>query len=133
MANIVGLSNPIYPYMSPLRIQVLAIAAFIGLILLTLAWEGWLAPARNLPPGLWLTVKSLPLLLPLFGLLNGKRYTYKWASMLILLYLGEGIVLAVSQWQQSLVLHSVLPWALLEIVLTLSFFVSAIAYVRASR
>jgi hypothetical protein len=45
----------------------------------------------------WLALKCLPLLAPLFGILNGRRYTYQWASMLILLYFTEGIVRATTE------------------------------------
>jgi uncharacterized membrane protein len=53
-------------------------------------WEGWLAPIR--PGGSWLTLKALPLMAPVFGILRGKRYTYQWTSMLSLLYVTEGVV-----------------------------------------
>jgi uncharacterized membrane protein len=108
----------------------LALSAYIGLIILTLLWEGWLAPAPHFPPGFWLTFKSIPLLMPLFGLLHGKSYTYAWASMLILVYFVEGLVLAVSHRQEPFALHGVLPYALLEILLSTIFFFSAVFYVR---
>ena len=63
------------------RIASLALVALIGLCL---AWELWLAPLR--PSGSWLALKALPLALPLTGVFLGKRYTYQWASMLILAY-----------------------------------------------
>jgi len=108
----------------------LALSAYIGLIILTLLWEGWLAPAPHFPPGFWLTLKSIPLLMPLFGLLHGTSYTYAWASMLILVYFVEGLVLAVSHRQEPFALHGVLPYALLEILLSTIFFFSAVFYVR---
>jgi NAD(P)H dehydrogenase (quinone) len=55
------------------------------------------APGAVQPGGSWLALKCLPLLLPLFGILNGRRYTYQWASMLILLYFTEGIVRATTE------------------------------------
>lgn len=60
------------------------------LALLCVLWEGWLAPLR--PGGSWLTLKALPLLLALPGLWRGRRYTYQWFSMLVLLYVAEGTV-----------------------------------------
>ena len=62
-------------------------SSLIGLIFLCLAWELWLSPLR--PGGSMLALKALPLLIPLFGILRGKRYTHQWASMLILLYFAE--------------------------------------------
>lgn len=111
----------------------LALVAYLGLIVLTLLWEGWLAPAPKAPPGLWLMVKSLPLLLPLFGLLHGRRYTYQWSLFLILAYFTEGVVVAYAHRQEGLALGSPVPYAWLEIVLTTVFFVSAILYIRRSR
>lgn len=68
--------------------RLVASASLIGLIALCLTWELWLAPLR--PGGSWLALKALPLLLPLFGILHGRRKTYQWASLLILPYLLEG-------------------------------------------
>lgn len=102
-----------------------SIASLIALIVLCLAWELWLAPLR--PGGSSLVFKVLPLLLPLGGILRGKRYTYQWASMLILLYLTEGVVRAMSDKGWSATLAGV------EIMLTVVFFFSAVFYARLSR
>ena len=67
-----------------------ACSSLLALIFLCLAWELWLAPLR--PGGSWLALKALPLLLPLMGILHGRRYTYQWASMLILAYFAEGVM-----------------------------------------
>jgi len=102
-------------------------AAFslISLIVLCLAWESFLAPLK--PTGSLLIFKAVPLLLPLFGILKGRRYTYQWASMLILLYFTEGVVRAWSDYGVSAKL------ALIEIILSLVFFVCAIFYARLIR
>lgn len=99
--------------------------SLVLLILLGLAWEGWLAPLNA--SGSALMLKVLPLLLPLFGILRGKRYTYQWASMLILLYFTEGIVRAWADQGLSAQL------AMLEVVLSFIFFVCAIFYARHTR
>jgi uncharacterized membrane protein len=96
--------------------------SLITLILLCLAWEGWLAPLR--PTGSKLVLKALPLLLPLFGILRGKRYTYQWASLFILIYFTEGVVRAWTDPGLSAQL------ALLEILLCVIFFVCTIFYAR---
>ena len=102
-----------------------AVASLIALIFLALAWELWLAPLR--PGGSLLALKALPLLLPLFGILHGKVYTYQWAAMLILAYFAEGVVRAWSD--RGLSAHL----ALAEITVTVIFFLSCIAYVRLTR
>jgi len=96
--------------------------ALVALIFLCLAWELWLAPLRA--GGSSLAFKALPLLLPLFGVLGGKRYTYQWASMLILAYFAEGVVRAWSEHGAGRML------ALAEIALSLVFFTTAIFIAR---
>ena len=102
-----------------------ACASLIALIFLCLAWELRLAPIQ--PGGSWLILKSMPLLAPLFGILNGRRYTFQWASMLILLYFTEGIVRATTETGTS-------QWlAVAETLLSLVFFGATVAYARLTR
>ncbi len=112
------------------RLYYLASGTYVALIILSLAWEGWLAPARGVPPGFWLTLKTLPLLLPLSGLLHGRPYTYAWASMLVLPYFIEGVVLAYQFREAGITLHATLPYALLEVLLCSGFILSATFYAR---
>ena len=102
-----------------------AAGSLIALIFLCVAWELWLAPLR--PGGSAAVLKVLPLLVPLFGILRGKRYTYQWSSMLILAYFAEGVVRAWSEPGTTQLM------ALLEIALSLLFFAAAILYVRLGR
>ena len=102
-----------------------ALASLVGLILLCLAWELLLAPIR--PGGSLLVLKTLPLLLPLFGVLRGKRYTFQWASMFILAYFTEGVMRG---WSEAGLAGQL---ALVEVVLSLVFFVAAVAYARLTR
>jgi uncharacterized membrane protein len=106
-------------------LQIGASVSLIALILICTAWEGWLAPLK--PGGSLLILKSLPLLLPLFGILKGRRYTYQWASMFILLYFTEGAVRAWSDNDLSAKL------AMLEVLLSLIFFICAIFYAKLTR
>jgi uncharacterized membrane protein len=102
-----------------------ACISLIALIFLCLAWELRLAPIHA--GGSWLVLKAIPLLAPLFGILNGRRYTYQWATLLILLYLIEGLVRATSE-------SGVVRWlATGETVLAVLFFCASIAYIRRSR
>lgn len=107
------------------NLRLTASTSLIALILLCLAWEGWLAPLR--PSGSLLILKAVPLLLPLMGILRGRIYTYQWASMFILLYFTEG---AARAWADAGLTSKL---ALLEVMLTLLFFASAILYVRVAR
>lgn len=101
-----------------------AVLSLIGLVFLTLAWELWLAPLR--PGGSWLVLKTLPLLLPLFGVLRGNRQTCQWAPVLVLLYGAEGLVRGWTEPAWS----GTLAW--IEFVLATLFVFSAANYARAS-
>ena len=70
--------------------RVLAVGSLLGLIVLGLAWELWLAPLR--PGGSWLVLKVLPLTVPVAGLLKNRMYTYRWVSLLVWLYFTEACV-----------------------------------------
>jgi len=102
----------------------LASASLVALLFLCLAWELWLAPLR--PGGSMLALKALPLLLPLFGILRGKRYTHQWTSMLALAYITEGLVRAASDQGMSQVL------AMTETVLATLLFAGCLGHARAA-
>ena len=102
-----------------------AAGSLAALIALCLAWELWLAPLR--PGGSLMALKALPLALPLPGIVAGKRYTFQWASMLILAYFTEGVVRAWGERGAGQAL------AAAEIVLSLVFFVAAVTYARLTR
>lgn len=103
--------------------HLLACVSMIALILLLILWEMLLAPLR--PGGSWMVLKVIPLLFPLRGILQRQNYTMQWSSMLILLYFTEGVVRVGSD---QLTLSRIL--AGLEIALSVSFFFSAILYLR---
>src|SRR2546422_6973238 len=93
----------------------------MALIALCLAWEAWLAPLR--PGGSALIFKTLPLLVPLFGILRRKIYTYQWSSMMM--YFTEGIARAYSEHGPSAKL------AALEIAFSVIFLASSIVRLSA--
>ena len=102
--------------------RLLAVASLLGLIVLGLAWELWLAPIR--PGGSWLALKVLPLCIPLAGLLKNRMYTYRWVSLLVWVYFTEGVVRAWSDRAPG-------AWlALLEVLLCLLLFAACALHVR---
>ena len=102
-----------------------AAGALVTLIVLCLAWELWLAPLR--PGGSLVALKALPLALPLPGIVAGRRYTYQWASMLILAYFAEGVMRA---WGDTGLSRTL---AFGEALLSLVFFAATVSYARATR
>ncbi len=100
----------------------LAVGSLLGLIVLGLAWELWLAPLR--PGGSWLALKVLPLCIPLAGLLRHRMYTYRWVSLMVWLYFTEGVVRAWSDRPPS-------SWlAMVEVLLCLVLFTACTLHVR---
>lgn len=102
-----------------------ATASLYALLLLCLAWELWLAPLR--PGGSWLALKVLPLLWIAPGITRGRIYTCRASTMLILAYFTEGVVRAWSDKGLSV------TFAVAEIVLSVVFFGTVIAWIRANR
>src|SRR5258708_20198358 len=92
----------------------------VVLTLLCVAWELWLGPLRA--GGSFAALKALPLILPLPGVLAGRRYTYQWSSLLILAYFAEGATRAWSERGASQLL------ACGEILFSLGFFAAALPY-----
>ena len=111
--------------MNAQRYQLACSLSLIALITLCLIWEGWLAPLKA--GGSWLILKGAFLLPAVFGILRGKRYTYKWMSLFIQFYLLEGLVRATSDPGLS-------RWlATGEALLATLLFASAVLYIRATR
>lgn len=69
-----------------------------------------------------LVLKALPLLIPLFGILRGKRYTYQWTSMFSMFYLTEGLIRIYSDTGISRLL------AAAETALALLLFIGCLGY-----
>lgn len=108
---------------SPPTVQLsrwVAVASTLGLILLGLLWELWLAPTGSGT----LAIKVLPLCIPLAGLLKNRMYTYRWLSLMVWLYFTEGVVRGWSDKAPG-------NWlALLEVLLCIVLFVACTAHIR---
>ena len=103
-----------------------AALSLFGLFFLCVIWEIWLAPLK--PGGTLLFLKALPLAFAMRGVFRGSLYTIQWASMLVLLYLMEGVVRVMSDPPGPSI---TMAWV--EIVLSTIFFVSSIFYVRPAK
>jgi len=98
----------------------LALGSLIGLIVLGLAWELWLAPTGSGT----LAIKVLPLFIPLPGLWRARMYTYRWVSLLVWIYFAEGVVRVSTERGLSAVLAGI------EVLLCLMLFVACALHVR---
>jgi uncharacterized membrane protein len=103
------------------QLRTAQVALLLLMVALGLAWELVLAPTGR---GSW-AIKVLPLLLALPGLLRHRLYTVRWLSLLLWLYVLEGLMRAVSD-------TSTLSQALaaLQTLLALLLFGLGAAYVR---
>lgn len=100
--------------------RAVAVTSLLGLIVLGLAWELWLAPTGQRT----LALKVLPLIIPLAGLLKHRLYTYRWVSLMVWLYFIEGTVRATSGHGPSV------PLAWIEVLLCVLLFVACATHVR---
>ena len=117
-APTVDVSLPAPPAVRHARGAVLALLA--ALLLLCLAWELWLARTGSGT----LALKALPLALCGIGLLRHRLYTYRWLSLLLWLYVTEGLVRATSEHGLSRTL------AAAEVALALALFALCVRYIR---
>ena len=94
----------------------LALAAWAGLILLHLAWHGWLAPPQNGSSGLAIALTAGPLLLPLLALRRSLARALLWVGILGLFYFCHGVIAVWGEPQARL-----LGWAEVILCLLLTF------------
>jgi uncharacterized membrane protein len=100
--------------------RALATACLLALVALGLAWELRLAPTGSGT----LAWKVLPLVLGLPGVLRYRMSTYRWLSLLVWLYVAEGLVRATSDAGLSQQL------AVVEVVLAVGLFAACAMHVR---
>lgn len=99
----------------------IASAAIVDLILLSVAWEWLIAPLR--PGGSWLILKALPLVIMLPGIWRANIYTMQWSSMAILIYTTEGLVrVSESGWNGWM--------AIIELMLSVTVFIALLMYLK---
>jgi uncharacterized membrane protein len=100
----------------------LMLAASIALALELVLWESWLAPLR--PGGSMLVLLAVPAFAIVACVWKKNVYGLQVSSMLVLVYLAEGVVRAMTDKGLSALLGAI------EIVLVTAFFVADLAYLR---
>jgi uncharacterized membrane protein len=116
------MTNSDSPFLSVSFTRALAVGSVLGLIVLGVAWELFLAPIK--PGGSILALKVLPLCFPLAGLLKNRMYTYRWVSLMVWLYFTEGVVRAYSDRAPSNY------YAMAEVFLCCTLFAACALHVR---
>ena len=120
LSDATSADTPAMPPDAVRQLRAVALAGLVGLIVLGLAWELWLAPTGRGT----LALKVLPLALCLVGLWRHRMYTFRWLSLLLWLYVLEGVVRATTEAGLSRAL------AVLEIALCLVVFTASTVYIR---
>jgi uncharacterized membrane protein len=95
------------------------------LIVLGGAWERYLAPLR--PQGSFLSLKILPLLPLLWGIMRGHRKAFEWSVLVIWLYVMEGLTRLKTDTGLSQQL------ALIELILALCVFGCCTLWIRCQK
>lgn len=105
----------------PTRVtRALALALLATLVVLCVGWEwAWAPTGRGT-----LALKALPLLFAFPGLLRWRLYTYRWLSLLVWLYVAEGLVRAGGERPAGAVLAG------MEVALSIALFAACVAHIR---
>lgn len=102
-----------------------ASGTYLALFALLAAWLLWLNPPPEALMSLSALILLAPLLLPLRGLLAGRRYTVAWSTLFIVLYFVHGVSTAAGPVPDRWI-------GLAEAILSALYFLFAVGYVRAS-
>jgi len=102
----------------PLKLT--CVISLAGLLLCQLGLFLWQKHPINF---YWILILSLPLLLPIKGLIENRRYTYKWIGFLTLFYICVGISELVTNPDLKI-------YALLTILFSTVLFIASIYYSR---
>ncbi len=105
----------------------LTLISYFALLSLMIAWMGWLSPSDKVPAALTILLSGLPLLIPLRGLLAGRRLSHTLISFVALIYFAHG---SMEAWSSLDVLDRQL--ALTEACLAVVLHLSSGFYVRFS-
>ena len=107
--------------MKPITLSKTTVALLFALIATVFGWR--LSQEISNERIIWTALLTLPLWLPIRGVLRGHRKTYAWATLCVIPYFILGITEAIANPQHR-------PWAGLCLALALALFVTLILYLR---
>lgn len=106
------------------RVRALTLVLLGALAAWVLLWQA--AHAETPAQYAWALASTLPLWLPVRGLLRGVRRTYAWATLCVIPYFILGVT-------ESFAVPALRLWAGVCLLLALALFVALIAYLRITR
>ena len=74
----------------------LSVLSLLGMMILVIVWNGWLATEQSVPRSFEIAVFCIPLVLFLRGILNGKRAMHVALMVLAFFYFMAGISFVVT-------------------------------------
>lgn len=105
------------------RLWQIAITAHFMLLALVISWQGFISPHPHVSSLTMTGVWTIPLLLPLIGMLKQKAYTHAWANFVLMLYFLHSLtIIATNVDERSL--------AIVELILTSTLFGANILFTR---
>lgn len=105
------------------KFRLLALLSHLGLLIWMIVWYFFLPMEAEYSFLFKFLIYILPLLLPLYGIVQGKPYTHAWASFIVLLYFLHGITVIYAEPTQML-------YAIIELVLASGMFIGCSAFAR---
>ena len=110
------------PIFNTTQLKLITLVAYFSLLIFMPLWLIVLNPS-SMSPWLSLALFTLPLLLPMRGLLKGTPYTYAWSNFILMLYFLHSLT---TLW----VSKSDLIWASIELILTSIMFLAGSYYAK---
>ena len=101
----------------------ITLVSYFSLLFFMPLWLIVLNPSQGLSPALSLIMFTLPLLLPIRGLLKGNPFTYAWTNFIIMIYFLHSLT---TLW----VSEDDLIWASIELILATTMFLSCSYYAK---
>jgi len=105
------------------NLKKMALFGYFSLLFFMPLWLLVLSPSEGLSTSTTLLLFTLPLLLPLKGLLQGNPFTYAWANFIVLIYFLHSLT---TLW----VLPSDRVWAILELIFATTMFLGCSYYAK---
>ncbi len=105
------------------HLKTITLISYFSLLFYMPLWLILLSPSTGLSPTLSLVMFTLPLLLPLKGLILGNPYTYAWSSFIVMIYFLHSLT---TLW----VSPKDMLWALIELLLATVMFLAGSYYAK---
>ncbi|PMH41067.1 hypothetical protein BCU68_05140 [Vibrio sp. 10N.286.49.B3] len=105
------------------RWRIFALSSHLCLLVWVILWQSMLSPHPHLDQWIVTIAWSIPLLLPLPGIVQGKPYTHAWGNFVLMLYFLHALTIIYINGGERLI-------AAIELLLTSGAFIGNILFAR---